>query len=177
MIRHDNRDIGRSTHLDGAQTPSLWQLLTRSTDSAYTLAEMAGDSVGVLDALGIEQAHIVGASMGGMIAQTVAIRYPRAHALAGLDHVQHRRAFWSGQPALSLYAVLLKPAPRDREAFIEHAVDMFTKIGGSGYEPDVEDLRTIATHVLRPRARPARLAAPARGDRRRPRPLARARAR
>ena len=56
-------------------------------------------------------------------------------------------ARWSGQPALSLYTVLLKPAPRDREAFIDHAVEMFTKIGGSGYEPDVEDLRDDRDHV------------------------------
>jgi len=144
VIRHDNRDSGRSTHLDGAKTPSLWDLLTRSTDSAYTLAEMAGDSVGVLDALGIEQAHIIGASMGGMIAQTVAIRYPE-RTLSLVSIMSNTGARFSGQPAVSLYAVLLKPAPRDREAFIQHAVDMFTKIGGSGYEPDVEDLRTIAT--------------------------------
>src|SRR4051794_4641610 len=59
VIRHDNRDIGRSTRLDGAKTPTLGQLLRRDPDgAAYTLAEMAGDSVGVLDALGIEQAHI-----------------------------------------------------------------------------------------------------------------------
>jgi len=144
VIRHDNRDIGRSTHLDGAKTPSLWDLLTRSTDSAYTLAEMAGDSVGVLDALGIEQAHIIGASMGGMIAQTIAIRHPE-RTLSLVSIMSNTGGFWNGQPALTMYAVLLKPAPRDREAFIQHAVDMFTKIGGSGYEPDVEDLRTIAT--------------------------------
>jgi len=144
VIRHDNRDSGRSTHLDGAKTPSLWELFSRSTDSAYTLAEMAGDSVGVLDALGIEQAHIVGASMGGMIAQTIAIRYPQ-RTLSLVSIMSNTGARFSGQPAVSLYAVLLKPAPREREAFIQHAVDMFTKIGGSGFEPDVEDLRTIAT--------------------------------
>jgi len=145
VIRHDNRDIGRSTHLDGAPTPTLWQLLRRDPDAAaYTLAEMAGDSVGVLDHLGIERAHIVGASMGGMIAQTVAIRYPE-RTLSLVSIMSNTGSFWSGQPAFSLYAVLLKPAPRDREAFIEHAVEMFTKIGGSGYAPDVEDLRTIAT--------------------------------
>src|SRR6476646_6890012 len=73
VIRHDNRDIGRSSRVDGP-IPTTVQLLTRNRDAPYTLADMAGDSVGVLDALGIEQAHIVGASMGGMIAQTVAIR-------------------------------------------------------------------------------------------------------
>src|SRR4051794_30949086 len=145
VIRHDNRDIGRSTHLDGAPTPTLWQLLRRDPDAAaYTLAEMAGDSVGVLDHLGIERAHIVGASMGGMIAQTVAIRYPE-RTLSLVSIMSNTGSFWSGQPAFSLYLVLLKPAPRERSAFIQHAVDMFVKIGGSGYDPDAEDLRDIAS--------------------------------
>jgi pimeloyl-ACP methyl ester carboxylesterase len=144
VIRHDNRDIGRSTHLDGAPTPSLVQLATRDKRSAYTLADMANDSVGVLDHLGIEKAHIVGASMGGMIAQTIAIRHPE-RTLSLVSIMSNTGSFWSGQPALTMYAVLLKPSPRDREKFIQHAVDMFTRIGGSGYEPDVEDLREIAT--------------------------------
>src|SRR5256885_17212252 len=72
VIRHDNRDIGRSTHLEGKPTPSLLQLARRDrAAAAYTLADMADDSVGVLDSLGIEKAHIVGTPMGGMIAQTI----------------------------------------------------------------------------------------------------------
>jgi pimeloyl-ACP methyl ester carboxylesterase len=105
---------------------------------------MATDSVGVLDHLGIEHAHIVGASMGGMIAQTVAIRFPQ-RALSLVSIMSNTGSFWSGQPALTMYAVLLKPSPGDREGFIERAVETFTKIGGSGYEPDIEDLREIAT--------------------------------
>jgi pimeloyl-ACP methyl ester carboxylesterase len=144
VIRHDNRDIGRSTRLDDAPTPSLLQLAKRDRRAAYTLADMAGDSVGVLDCLGIEKAHIVGTSMGGMIAQTIAIRHPE-RTLSLVSIMSNTGSFWSGQPALSLYAVLLKPSPRDREAFIQHGIDLFTRIGGSGYEPDVEDLREIAT--------------------------------
>jgi len=144
VIRHDNRDIGRSTHLDGTPTPSLVQLLKRDRHSPYTLADMAGDSVGVLDCLGIEKAHIVGTSMGGMIAQTLAIRYPE-RTLSLVSIMSNTGSFWNGQPALALYAVLLKPSPGDRESFINNAVEMFTKLGGSGYEPDVEDLREIAT--------------------------------
>jgi pimeloyl-ACP methyl ester carboxylesterase len=144
VIRHDNRDIGRSTHLDGAPTPSLVQLAKRDRRAAYTLSDMAADSVGVLDHLEIEKAHIVGASMGGMIAQTIAIRHPE-RTLSLVSIMSNTGSFWSGQPALTMYAVLLKPSPRDREKFIQHAVDMFTAIGGSGYEPDVEDLREIAT--------------------------------
>ena len=145
VIRHDNRDIGRSTHLEGKPTPSLLQLARRDRGAAaYTLADMADDSVGVLDSLGIEKAHIVGTSMGGMIAQTIAIHHPQ-RTLSLVSIMSNTGGFFNGQPALTMYAVLLKPSPRDREGFIQHAVDMFTKIGGSGYEPDVEDLRSIAT--------------------------------
>ena len=144
VIRHDNRDIGRSTRLSQLKPPPLWRLFKRDRDAPYTLADMAGDSIGVLDHLGIEQAHIVGTSMGGMIAQTIAIRHPeRTSSLVSI--MSNTGDFWHGQPALTMYAVLLKPSPRDRDRFIDHAVDMFTKIGGSGYAPDVEDLREIAT--------------------------------
>ena len=119
------------------------QLAKRDRNSPYTLADMAADSVGVLDHLGIEQAHIVGASMGGMIAQTLAIRFPQ-RALSLVSIMSNTGGFWNGQPALTMYAVLLRPGPRDREGFIEHGVEIFTKIGGSGFEPDIEDLRAIA---------------------------------
>ncbi|HWK25455.1 MAG TPA: alpha/beta fold hydrolase [Solirubrobacter sp.] len=144
VIRHDNRDIGRSTHLDGAPTPSLLQLLRRDRHPAYTLADMAADSVGVLDHLGVERAHVCGASMGGMIAQTIAIRHPE-RVLSLVSIMSNTGSFWSGQPALTMYALLLKPSPRERERFIQHGIDLFSKIGGPGYEPDVEDLREIAT--------------------------------
>jgi pimeloyl-ACP methyl ester carboxylesterase len=144
VIRHDNRDVGRSTHLKQFKPPSLLKLAVRDRNAPYTLADMAGDSVGVLDHLGIEQAHVVGASMGGMIAQTLAIAYPE-RALSLVSIFSNTGGFWSGQPALSMYAVLLRPAPRERAKYIEHGVELFQKIGGSGYEPGVEDLREIAT--------------------------------
>src|SRR4051794_19735475 len=145
VIRHDNRDIGRSTHLDGAKRPTTFQLLKRDPDgAAYTLADMAGDSVGVLDHLGIEQAHIVGASMGGMIAQTVAIRHPE-RTLSLVSIFSNTGGFLTGQPALTMYAVLLRPAPRERERFINHAVTMFEKIGGEGDQPGGQGLTAIAT--------------------------------
>ncbi len=145
VIRHDNRDIGRSTRLDGAPTPTLVQLARRDKRAAaYTLADMAGDSVGVLDHLGIERAHVVGASMGGMIAQTIAIRYPH-RTLSMVSIMSNTGSFWRGQPALTMYAVLLRPAPNERSAFIQRAVDTFAKIGGSGFEPNIEDLRDIAS--------------------------------
>lgn len=144
VIRHDNRDIGRSTHLDHLPVPTLLQLARRDRNAPYTLADMAGDSVALLDHLGIEKAHIVGASMGGMIAQTLAIRYPE-RALSLVSIMSNTGSFWTGQPAVTMYALLLRPAPKEREAYIQRGIETFTKIGGSGYAADVEDLRDIAT--------------------------------
>jgi pimeloyl-ACP methyl ester carboxylesterase len=145
VIRHDNRDIGRSSRLTDKPVPSLKQLALRDKRSAaYTLSDMAGDSVGVLDHLGIDKAHIVGASMGGMIAQRVAIEHPD-RTLSLVSIMSNTGSFWSGQPALTMYAFLLRPAPRDRDAYIDNAVESFVKIGGKGFGPDVEDLRDIAT--------------------------------
>ena len=93
VVRFDNRDIGRSTHLVDVPAPTLKQLLTRDKRAAaYRLDDMAADAIGLLDHLGIEKAHVVGASMGGMIAQTIAAQYPERVRVARLDHVQH------GQP-------------------------------------------------------------------------------
>jgi pimeloyl-ACP methyl ester carboxylesterase len=143
VIRHDNRDIGRSSRLRHLGTPPLWKIVRRDRHPAYSLADMAADSVGVLDHLGIQRAHVVGASMGGMIAQTIAIRFPH-RVLSLVSIMSNTGSFWTGQPAMGMYALLLKPAPSDRDAYIRHGVELFTKIGGSGYAPDVEDLRDIA---------------------------------
>ncbi len=124
--------------------PSVFQLLRRDRRAAsYTLDDMAGDGVGLLDHLGIEAAHVVGASMGGMIAQTMAARHPdRVLSLASM--MSNTGARWSGQPSPRLYHVLLKPPPRDREQYKEHAVWVFSKIGSPGFARDDEDLRRIA---------------------------------
>jgi len=144
VIRHDNRDIGRSSQLTGVEPPGLLALLRRNPGAApYTLGAMAADSVGVLDALGLERAHVVGVSMGGMIAQRVAIEHPRrTRSLVSMMSNSGER--WHGQPALSLYPTLLGGAPRERSSYIVHAVQMFTRLSGRGYEPNLADLREIA---------------------------------
>ena len=93
VVRFDNRDVGRSTRLDHLPVPTRRQLVRRDKRAAsYTLEDMALDAVGLLDHLEIERAHIAGASMGAMIAQTVAANHPDRVRLARLDHGQHRLA-------------------------------------------------------------------------------------
>jgi pimeloyl-ACP methyl ester carboxylesterase len=145
VIRYDNRDVGRSTKFSAHRPPTSAQLLRRDgRAAAYTLADMADDGVGLLDRLGISRAHVVGASMGGMIAQTIAIRHP-ARVLSLVSIMSNTGARFSGQPSLRLYGVLLKRAPRDREGYIEHQMKVFARTGSPGFPRDEDDLRRMAT--------------------------------
>ena len=143
VVRFDNRDIGRSTHLQGPP-PSLLQLLRYSVPARYTLADMATDAVGLMDELEIDRAHVIGASMGGMIAQTLATRH-RGRVRSLVSIMSSTGGRWVGRPALSSYAIFLRRAPTEREAFIEHATQLFAKIGSRGGIPqDTEGVREIA---------------------------------
>jgi pimeloyl-ACP methyl ester carboxylesterase len=143
VVRFDNRDIGRSTKLSALRPPTLAQLLRRDRGAAgYTLDDMADDAIGLLDHLEIERAHVVGASMGGMIAQLLAIRYPlRVRSLVSI--MSNTGSRWNGQPSLRIYPVFLRPAPRVREAYVEHATRLFTAIGSPGFPRDDEDYRAM----------------------------------
>jgi pimeloyl-ACP methyl ester carboxylesterase len=144
VIRFDNRDVGRSTRFSSHRPPTRSQLLRRDASAAaYSLADMADDGVGLLDVLGIARAHVVGASMGGMIAQTIAFRHPE-RVLSLVSIMSNTGARWSGQPSLSTYSVLLKRAPRDREGFVAHQMDVLARIGSPGFERDEDDQREMA---------------------------------
>ncbi|MEA2382690.1 MAG: hypothetical protein QOH72_2661 [Solirubrobacteraceae bacterium] len=145
VIRYDNRDVGRSTKFSSHRPPTVRELVRRDASAAaYTLADMAADGVGLLDCLGIERAHVVGASMGGMIAQTIAARHPE-RTLSLVSIMSNTGARWSGQPSLGVYSVLLKRAPRDREGFVAHQMRVFERIGSPGFPRDEADLREMAT--------------------------------
>jgi pimeloyl-ACP methyl ester carboxylesterase len=145
VVRYDNRDIGRSTKFSSHRPPSVRQLLRRDASAAaYTIADMAADGVGLLDCLGLERAHVVGASMGGMIAQTIAGRHPD-RTLSLVSIMSNTGARWSGQPSLGVYTVLLKRAPRDRAGFVEHQVRTLERIGSPGFPRDEDDLREMAS--------------------------------
>jgi len=143
VVRFDNRDVGRSTHLRG-RPPTVAQLLARSRRAAtYTLADMADDAYGLLRALELEPAHVIGASMGGMIAQTLAARYPQAvRSLTSI--MSSTGSMRSGQPSLRVYSIFLRRAPHGREAFVEHMMGVFRTIGSRGLPRNVEDMREIA---------------------------------
>lgn len=146
VIRFDNRDIGLSQYFDHLGVPSLaWAgvryALRLPLRAPYTLADMAEDTVGVLDALGIARAHLCGASMGGMIAQHVAARHPqRVRSLALLMTTSGDRAL--PPPARPVQrAMLRRPSAHDPAAALEHMHRLLTMISSPGYRPDPEELR------------------------------------
>jgi pimeloyl-ACP methyl ester carboxylesterase len=124
VIRFDNRDIGRSSYLDGAVQVDLPALLMaqmqgKPISAPYKLADMAADAVGLLDALGIESAHVAGASMGGMIAQEMAIRFPaRVRTLVSI--MSSTGAPGLPQPTPEAAAVLMAPPATTRDGYIEN---------------------------------------------------------
>jgi pimeloyl-ACP methyl ester carboxylesterase len=141
VIRFDNRDIGLSTHLEDAPPVQIAQVLAGdSSSAAYTLSDMARDTVGLLDAVGIERAHLVGASMGGTIAQTVSIEHPqRVRSLTSIMSTTGDPSV--GQPTPEAIAVLLAARPADRQGTIERVVANYRVIGSPGYEFDEDGLR------------------------------------
>jgi pimeloyl-ACP methyl ester carboxylesterase len=143
VVRFDNRDTGRSTHLDDRPAPKVYEIaLRRISRPAYKLADMALDTVGLMDALGIERAHVVGVSMGGMIAQTIAARHPgRVRSLTSI--MSNTGARFSGQPAIRTYPVLIGSSPTDREGFVERGLKTWTTIGSPGFERDDIELRAM----------------------------------
>jgi pimeloyl-ACP methyl ester carboxylesterase len=144
VIRFDNRDVGRSTTLDDLPVPTRMQLIRRDKRAAgYTLDDMALDVVGLLDQLEIERAHIVGASMGAMIAQTVAAKHP-GRVLSLVSIMGSTGSRWSGQPTLRAMQALLSAPPSDRNAFVDRMVKTFTIIGSPGFERDEAELREFA---------------------------------
>jgi pimeloyl-ACP methyl ester carboxylesterase len=145
VVRFDNRDIGRSTHVDGPP-PTPGQILRRSRRAAhYTLRDMAADAAGLLRELQLAPAHVIGASMGGMIAQTLAAHHPQAvRSLVSIMSTTGR--ITHGQPKLRTYPVFLRPPPAGREEFIRRVEQVFAAIGSTALPQDTDDVRELAAH-------------------------------
>lgn len=141
VIRYDNRDVGRSTWFDDTGAPDVAGLLDGTWSPPYSMADLAADAAGLLDALGIASAHVVGVSMGGMIAQTFAIAYPdRTRTLVSIMSTTGDPSV--GQPHPEALAALLAPPPTTREGAVEQAVTTWKVIGSPGFpfdEPAVRD--------------------------------------
>jgi pimeloyl-ACP methyl ester carboxylesterase len=134
VIRFDNRDIGLSTKFHEVGVPDPLAMLQKvalgeAIQAPYTLLDMAGDAVGLLDALDIPSAHIVGASMGGMIAQEMVIHYPeRVRTLTSIMSTTNDPGLPPPKP--EAVALLAAPAPEDRQAYIEHQIGTCQVLAG-----------------------------------------------
>ena len=136
VVRFDNRDVGLSTHLHDAPPVDVMAAMTgRPVSAAYTLSDMAADTIGLLDALGLDGVHLVGASMGGMIAQTVAIEFPaRVRSLTSIMSSTGDRTV--GQPSEAGAAALFAPPATNRADAIERMVSIQQVIGSPGFAFD-----------------------------------------
>ncbi|HEX4304485.1 MAG TPA: alpha/beta hydrolase [Solirubrobacterales bacterium] len=143
VVRFDNRDVGRSGRA-ACRAPSPAQMLTRRFRAdQYTLGAMAADTLALLDVLGIERTHLVGMSMGGMIAQTVAARAP-GRVLSLTSIMSTTGAPRIGRPALSTWARMARPPAGNREAAADGVVGMMRHVGSRGYPFAEEAVREMA---------------------------------
>lgn len=135
IIRMDNRDVGQSTFA-AAPAPALWrQVSGRPRSDAYSLADMASDSVGLLNHLGIAQVHLVGRSMGGMIAQTIAATEPQ-RVLSLTSIYSTTGASKVGGPALSTILLLVAPPAKNRTAAVRNHLQITRHMAGAAYPID-----------------------------------------
>lgn len=162
VVRHDNRDIGLSQGFDHAGVGNLvWETLRHriglKVRSAYTLQDMALDSLGVLDALGIAKAHIVGASMGGMIAQRIAATAPqRTASLVSIMSSSGARGLPG--PRREVGAMLMRrPRSHDEAALVAHSIRLLRLIQSPAYPQTDEQLATRLTFGMRRAYHPAGL--------------------
>jgi len=138
LIRFDNRDAGQSTHVTGGPAPDLRAAMAGDLSSAsYSLSDLAADAVGLLDALGIDSAHLVGASMGGFIAQTIAIEHP--HRVRSLTSMMSSTGDPSvGQPDWDALRSLAGPPPTTRDEVVAFTVKAFGVVGSPGFPPELD---------------------------------------
>lgn len=144
VIRFDNRDVGESTHMHGAPEPDVMAVMGGDTSSVtYTLSDMAADTAGLLDALGLDSGHIVGVSLGGMVAQTLALEHPeRVRSLTSISSSTSDPTVGQATPeALNAFAV---PPPQTREDAMDLAVAVFRVIGSPAFALDERAVRERA---------------------------------
>lgn len=177
VLRFDNRDAGLSTQLDAFRPRGMLGALLRgavglSVDAPYRLADLADDTVALLDALGLQRVHVVGASMGGMVAQLVAARHPkRVMSLTSIMSTSGAR--WLPPPRPTALRALMRrpPAGASVDTLVDHYIGLFGVIGSPGHPTPEPRLRERLQRSLARAYRPAgtarqMLAIAASGDRR-----------
>jgi pimeloyl-ACP methyl ester carboxylesterase len=146
VVRYDNRDVGLSTKFEHAGTPDVLGMMLKPDEAPappYTLDDMAADTAGLIDALGLGSAHVVGASMGGMIVQTLAIRHrDRVRSLTSIMSTTGSREVPPPDPAVAR-RLFMAPA-ESREEAIERSVETFKLIGSPGFDFDEARIRDWA---------------------------------
>jgi pimeloyl-ACP methyl ester carboxylesterase len=153
VVRFDNRDIGLSQHFDALGTPHVvWagikHRLGWTIRPPYTLEDMAADSIGVLDALGVGKAHVVGVSMGGMIAQRLALAAPeRVASLTSIMSSSGARDLPQADPRL-MRVLFSRPANASRAAIVAHYVRLYQAIGSPGFPTDEDELVQRIGHAV-----------------------------
>jgi pimeloyl-ACP methyl ester carboxylesterase len=150
VIRFDNRDVGLSSKFEEAGVPDVMEAIAammrgRPIEAPYRIEDMADDAVGLLRALGVKKAHICGMSMGGMIAQSIAIRHPQ-HVLSLISIYSTTGNPELPQPKPEAIEVLISPMPKEREAYIEYSVKAYRMLAGRGFPFDEEWHRKMAVH-------------------------------
>ncbi len=154
VIRYDNRDAGLSQKFDGVKAPGIVRMTLMSKIGLtpkvpYTLADMADDGAGLLDALGIDKAHIVGASMGGMIAQHFASRHAqRCLSLTSIFSTTGNPKLPPARPE-AMKALVTRPQSTDEKVLVDHGIHVARTIGSPGYPSDEERLRERTTASVR----------------------------
>ena len=140
LIRFDNRDVGQSTHMTAAPAPDMTAALAGDYASvSYTLSDMAADAVGLLDALELDRVHVVGASMGGFIGQTMAIEHPaRIRSLTSMMSSTGDRSV--GQPHPDTMRILTGPLPTNRDEAVQRSLNAFRAIGSPGFALDLDGI-------------------------------------
>ncbi len=144
VVRYDNRDVGLSTHLTDVRAPDVKDVLLRRKQPPYTVDDMADDLLGLLDELGLQGVHLVGASMGGFIAQTAALRVPeRFGSLTLIMTSTGSRLVGQAKPHL-IGRLLRRRKTTDRAAAVELAVETFGIIGSRGALAEDTHIRSVA---------------------------------
>ena len=159
VVRFDNRDAGESTWLDHLGRPDLARgiaraLIGRPARAAYDLVDMADDTAALLDALGIDDAHVVGVSMGGMIGQTLALRHAaRVRSLTSVMSSPGGVRNLLARP--DVIAAILRPPGRTEDTFVASSLAFAARIGGRGFPLDREEMTLQARRAFRRGVHPA----------------------